>query len=301
MTGYLHPSYAESLSEFGKPRFLPRSGGWILERPVPGFPYRDAMGCYPLFVCKDWSQLHDDLRETEKDIVCLALVTDPFGNYDVSLLQQCFDKVIAYKEHFVAELSRPIEQSLSKHHRRNGRKALRQLRVEKCEEPAQLISDWTSLYVDLTSRHGIKGIAAFSRKVFEIQLRVPGIVAFRAVHQKNTVGMILWYIHEDIGYYHLGAYTESGYDLGASFALFWNAFEYFADIGVRWVDLGGGPGVLSGNDDGLSRFKRGWSTGTRPAYFCGRILDREKYSEVVSTQSTFGEAYFPAYRSGEFR
>lgn len=32
---YSHPGYAESLSEFGVPRSLPRCGGWLLERAFP--------------------------------------------------------------------------------------------------------------------------------------------------------------------------------------------------------------------------------------------------------------------------
>ena len=63
MNGYAHPAYAHSLAEFGSPRPLPRSGGWLLERPIPGSPYRDAMGCYPLFAAQDWSRLYSDLDE----------------------------------------------------------------------------------------------------------------------------------------------------------------------------------------------------------------------------------------------
>ena len=35
-SGYLHPNYAQSLAEFGKPRELTNCGGWILEREIPG-------------------------------------------------------------------------------------------------------------------------------------------------------------------------------------------------------------------------------------------------------------------------
>ena len=44
VTGYLHPGYARSLAEFGTPRELERSGGWLLERAIPGSSYFDAMG-----------------------------------------------------------------------------------------------------------------------------------------------------------------------------------------------------------------------------------------------------------------
>ena len=300
MAGYLHPFYAESLSEFGKPRLLPRSGGWILERPISGFPYHDAMGCYPLFACQDWSQLYEDLKEAKTDLVSLAVVTDPFGNHDTSLLQVCFDKVIAYKDHFVADLFRPIEQSVSAHHLRSARKAFREVKVEKCEQPAQFLGDWANLYVNLTSRHNIGGISAFSRVAFEMQFRVPGMIAFRAVHQERTVGMILWYVQRNVGYYHLGAYSDSGYRTRASFALFRTAFEYFRQNEVQWLNLGAAAGLQTGRDDGLTRFKRGWSTGTRTAYFCGRIFDAEKYQEVVNRTRKAATGYFPLYREGEF-
>ena len=60
-TGYRHALYAASFAEFGRPRPLPRSGGWVLERDIPGTGQRDGMGLYPLFVCPDWNALPDDL------------------------------------------------------------------------------------------------------------------------------------------------------------------------------------------------------------------------------------------------
>ena len=99
VTGYLHSKYAESLGEFGTPRKLPRCGGWILGRQIPGSPHHDAMGCYPLFVCQDWGQLQSDIEALDAEIVSLSLVTDPFGNYDEQLLGLCFpDVLIPFKE-----------------------------------------------------------------------------------------------------------------------------------------------------------------------------------------------------------
>ncbi|HSS29061.1 MAG TPA: hypothetical protein VLL50_14020, partial [Usitatibacter sp.] len=64
MLGYAHPGYAGSLAEFGTPRELPASGGWLLEREIPGGG-RDAMGCYPLLCCRDWRALREDLDSLE--------------------------------------------------------------------------------------------------------------------------------------------------------------------------------------------------------------------------------------------
>ena len=84
MTGYLHPEYAGSLSEFGKPQLLPRSGGQLLVRQIPNTDCVDAMGCYPLFCCRDWDQLPEDIEGLREQLVSVALVTDPFGNSDRS-------------------------------------------------------------------------------------------------------------------------------------------------------------------------------------------------------------------------
>lgn len=302
VTGYRHPKYAESLEEFGDPRELKQSGAWILERGIPGATDKDAIGCYPLFVCEEWSRLHADLEDIGNEIVTLSLVTDPFGNYDADYLRQCFrDVVIPFKEHFVIDLSRPVDALVSNHHRRYARKALRQVCAEKCEDPTQFIDEWVNLYAVLVARHNIRGITAFSRTSFARQLKVPGIVVFRAVHNETTVGMLLWYVQDEIGYYHLGAYSSEGYELRASFALFWFAIECFSADGLQWLNLGAGAGVKSDGTDGLSRFKRGWSSGTRTAYFCGRIFNHERYSDIMNTKGISGSEYFPAYRTAELR
>lgn len=301
MNGYLSSLYAYSLSEFGSPLLLPRSRAWILERSINGFPWKDAMGCYPLFGCQDWLQLPLDLDEISHDFVCLSVVTDPFGHYGVEYLQQCFrDLVIPYKEHFVIDLNLPKEKFVSKHHWRNADKALKSLDVERCDFPIQFLNDWVELYDNLIRKHRIKGIRAFSLSSFSKQLKVPGIVAFRAVYEQITVGMLLWYIQGEVGYYHLGAYTDRGYTLRASFALFWIAIQYFAEIGLQWLSLGAGAGLTSNIQDGLSRFKHGWSTGTRVAYLCGRIFNHTRYEEIMRTKGIPLNKYFPAYRRGEF-
>ena len=301
MTGYLHRDYAESQAEFGDPRELPCCGGWLLKREVPGFPSHDAMGCYPIFACRDWRQLHEDFKSLGDEVVALSLVTDPFGNYDEDCLRRCFrDVILPFKEHFVVDLHYSMKAFVSNHHRYYARKALRDVSVERCENSPQRISDWMSLYAALISRHRIKGIPAFSSSSFARQFGVPGLVIFRAMCKAATVGMTLWYVQEPLAYCHLGAYSLLGYKLGASFALFWRAIAHFAEQGLRWLNLGAGSGTEANSKDGLSFFKRGWSTGTRPAYFCGRIFDRKRYLEILKAKEITESGYFPAYRVGEF-
>jgi hypothetical protein len=300
-SGYAHPAYAAALEEFGQPRELIDSGGWILERGIPGASACDAMGCYPLFACRDWFSLQHDLNSIGQDLVSLVIVTDPFGAFSEGLLRDTFrDWVVPFKEHFVVDLSRPLSDFVCSHHRRNAEKALRSVYVEKCKNHMQFVHDWTDLYATLIKRHEIKGIAAFSASSFAKQFSVPGIVAFRAVHNEATVGMALWYVQGEIGYYHLGAYNSVGYQLRTSFALFQSALEYFRD-NLQWLNLGAGAGEKGDSSDGLSRFKRGWSTGSRIAYLCGRIFDPKRYNEIVQAKGISTHRYFPAYRAGEFQ
>jgi len=301
MNGYAHADYAAALAEFGSPRLLPGCGGWILERPIPRTPYRDAMGCYPLFACPDWPRLRDDLETLGDDLVSLAVVADPFGEHDPAYLRTCFpDVVVPFKEHLVVDLARSPGTFVDAHHRRNARKALETLAVERCADPTVLSGDWIRLYSTLVARHDVRGPAAFSAASLTEQLAVPGLTMFRAMRDDETVGMTLWYVDGGIGYYHLGAYSEAGYRLRASFGLFWRAIEHFAEQGLQWLGLGAAAGVSGAHeDDGLLRFKRGWATGTRTAYFCGRIFDPERYAGVPGTRHA-ASGYFPAYRQGEF-
>jgi hypothetical protein len=161
------------------------------------------------------------------------------------------------------------------------------------------VDEWMDLYTNLIRRHNLKGIKAFSRTAFAKQLRVPGIVMFRAVHRGTTNGMQLWYVQGEVGYSHLTAVSPLGYKLRSSYAIYWAAIEHFSNK-VSWLDLGAGGGASSASVDSLSEFKRGWSNETRTAYFCGRVFDRKKYDEVVKASGMFSTDYFPAYRKGEF-
>lgn len=300
-TGYLNHLYAQSLAEYGMPLELPASQGWILKRPIPGTHEFDGMGCYPIFACQDWSALPTDLAQVAGQLICLSVVTDPFGRYNQQDLLNAFvDIARPYKQHFVIDLAQAPESFVATHHQRNAVKALRTVAVDVSASPLVFLDEWLSLYAHLIERHHIQGMTRFSREAFSRQLSVPGALAFRARVAGETIGMLLWYVQGQVAYYHLGAYSPEGYDRNASFALFWQALEHFTSHGLQWLSLGAGAGVQGNETDGLTRFKRGWSTGTRTAYFCGRIFDHKKYREIVTTQRTPPTDFFPAYRLGGF-
>lgn len=301
-SGYVHPLYVHSFIEHGTPIELPASKGWLLKRSIPRTSQFDGMGCYPIFACQDWSALGTDLNWVADQLVSLSLVTDPFGRYNQQdLLNTFIDVARPYKQHFVIDLHQQPEKFVAAHHQRNAHKALKMVAVEVCtEQTIKYLNEWVALYGNLIERHNITGITKFSREAFAKQISTPGIVVFRASLNDKTVGMLLWYVQGNVAYYHLGAYSPDGYQLNASFALFWAALGYFANEGLQWLGLGAGAGALGNANDGLTRFKRGWSTGTRTAYFCGRIFDRKKYQEIVEARGISATDFFPAYRHGEF-
>ena len=111
-TGYGHADYAESLAEWGTPLHLPRSNSWLLRRAIPGSSRHDAMGPYPLFSCHNWSQLAADLDEVSSDLVSVVLVPESFTPVDRTGLERCFDRVTYFKDHFIADLRRPVEENV---------------------------------------------------------------------------------------------------------------------------------------------------------------------------------------------
>jgi hypothetical protein len=298
--GYMHPMYAQSLIEHGEPLELPASQGWILKRSIAGTSQFDGMGCYPIFVCQNWSALGMDLAGLADQLVCVSLVTDPFGRYNQQdLLSTFVDIARPYKQHFVIDLQQRPKNFVATHHQRNADKALSKVVIEDCVEPLQYLDEWIGLYNNLIERHQITGITRFSAAAFVKQLSIPGIAAFRATLATQTIGMILWYVQGNIGYYHLGAYNADGYRLKVSFALFWKALEHFSSKGLQWLSLGAGAGTYGDMNDGLTRFKKGWSTSVRTVYFCGRIFNQKKYQEIVQSRGIPPSNYFPAYRSDE--
>ncbi len=296
--GYLHADYANSLTEFGTPRCLPLSGGWILERPIESTSDVDATGCYPLFCCENWSNLPRDLELLGTGFVSVGLVADPFGAYDELLLHDAFpDLVLPFKKHYVVDLQRGRALPGSSHHRYYARRAAQKIHVEMAPSPISFVEEWSTLYAQLVLRRAIRGAARFSASSFERQLRVPGLVMFRALEENQVVGAHLWMTNGEVAYSHLTAVTDRGYQTRAAYALMGAAIEHFGGL-TRWLDLGGEAG-LSDEGGGLASFKRGWATGTRMAYFCGRVLNRRKYEQLVKSTSMPRPEYFPAYRSGE--
>ena len=297
---YAHPDYCRSLAEFGTPRELRRSGGNILVREIPGTDAVDGMGPYPLFACRDWSGLREDIDDLRGELTTLALVADPYADCDRRDLERVFDGVSLLKERFSVDLTKDPLASVTRHHAYYARRALRELEVTRLEDPSGFLERWVTLYANLVERHELRGIHAFSRRAFETQLALPGAELFVAHSGDECVGAHVWLRGDGVAYSHLTALSERGYRQFASYALYAEAIRCFSeevDEGLRLLDLGAGAGVKSDGKDGLSKFKRGWSNSTRPTWFCSQVLDPGHYAELTREEPARSSTWFPAYRS----
>ena len=296
MSGYLSREYAESFTEFGLPVLLPYSRGHVLRRRIPGTPYSDVTGLYPLFCCEDWCKIGHDFDTLDPELVSLCLVADPFGNHSPALFAETFDVVLPFKARYIVSLSQPPEAFVSTHHRKYAYRALDRLRIEHCPVPSQHLDDWIALYAEICRRRRIRDLRAFSPEAFRCQLQTPGLVMFRAQHEGRTVAIHLWISHRHVAYAHLAGHAPEAYRLHASYALYWQALQWFYGR-VEFLDLGGTAGAEEETDHGLAFFKKGWATEVRPGYLCGRVLRTDLYASLVQGRAVESARHFPAYRA----
>ena len=191
--GYADAGYADSLSEFGAPRELPRAAAGCSSGRIAGESEHDLMGPYPIFACPNWAGLADDLDALRGRAVSVVVVADPLAPVTEPDLRQAFpDRVAPFKPHQVRDLDRPAalpsaSPPSSPAGRACGRgRGLRRPDGAPGGMDASLCRAWST-------RHGVTGIAAFSRAAFRRQLAAARPGGLRAVRDGETVGMALWF------------------------------------------------------------------------------------------------------------
>lgn len=294
--GYRDPAYPATLSAWGRPVPLASAGGWLLERAVPGSDARDATGPYPLFACRDWRALGDDLDALEGRLVTVTAITDPFADTTEAELRAAFRTLVRpYRHHYVIDLAPGAPRSWSHHTEHTARRALRTLDLELVADPTTHALTWTELYGCLVSRHGITGMRAFSLASFTRLLAMPGVSLLLARHEGHVVAGQVYLRQDDVIHCHLGAATPEAYALGAFHAMDRHSVDLFRGS-AAWLDLGGGQS--DDDSDGLSRYKHRWTSLTRQTWLCGRILDPATYTALTGAPSDPAGGWFPAYRAG---
>jgi sugar O-acyltransferase (sialic acid O-acetyltransferase NeuD family) len=143
---------------------------------------------------------------------------------------------------------------------------------------------------------------AFSEESFRKQLTTPGMILFVGKRQGEVISAHLVTRHDAVAYSHLAASTPEGYQNSAAYGVYWKTMEYLASQGVHWFNIGAAAGVATSStyDTGLGSFKHGWTTMSRPVYFCGKVFDALRYAAICRECRVGPTDYFPAYRKNEF-
>jgi hypothetical protein len=291
-------SYAETLGHIGRVRWLPQAGGALFERNVSGTIYTDLVGPYPWAGFDDWSKLGDDLSRMHSGtapVSVTAVVAPSTASTDAALQRAFPDHLVDFKPHFLVDLSSNYGDSFAASHRRKISRRDERLSICCVEPTGSVRSDWVRLYRALADRHQLSEMASFSASALTRQLYLDGTHVFAARLEQETVGMAIFMVDGPLAAYHLGAYSRRGYELEASFSLFPVAFKSLAANGVKLLNLGGGSGLGPSVNDGLSRFKRGWSTHQEMSRIGGRIIRPDVYAQLSGASPPSN--YFPRYRS----
>lgn len=291
----IHPygseAYAKAFAGVAEAVELPATGVWVLGRNIPGSQRCDLVGCYPRTAIPVDGELENDFPALRlAGYVSLTMATDVFFRPEPTQLGRMFDVCRPFKWHYILDCNEPF--AYARHHRYEVSRSRRHCTV-RAVDLTQHMQPWLDLYRTLVRRRGVKGLADFSDGYFTKLAKLDGLLATAALHEDEIVGMHLWLIHGKWVYSHLGASSESGYRMGASYALYDDVINRF--YGSHSIDFGGVAGTTDNVQDGLARFKRGFANTNAPSYLCGKILDVDAYRALcVSCGEVQG--FFPAYR-----
>jgi hypothetical protein len=285
---YASTLYAKAFAPEYKAVHLKAADTHILLRPIVGTDYHDALGVYPLCPMAKDAELEKDFADlAAQGLVSLVLVADPFFAPPLIKMEQAFDRVTPFKEHFICNLR--VENQYTTHHRYEVKRAYKHCET-RLINLAEHLDEWYGLYHTLIEKRGITGIQAFPKQYFAALCDLKPIV-IAAFCEGRMTSAHLWFQHENYVYSHLAASSEEGYKFSAAYAVYDHSILYFREQGVAIMDLGGGAGNEA--SAGLTFLKKGFSNDTIMCYLCAKVLNDDIYQKLRAGKTT---NYFPAYR-----
>src|SRR5208283_155928 len=240
------------------------------------------------------SDLGEGLEALRKGgFVSATLVVDGLLGPPLNLLKGAFTVAWPFKTHYLVDPTGAYRPS--KHHRYEIRRAT-QRGIEIRTVPLRVILDtWTALYEELVYRHRIAGVQRFTRESFEALAACKGLTAVAAYIGGELIACHLWFQYKDFVWSHLAASNALGYATGAAYVVYDQSIRNFSG---HLINLGGSAGIADAADDGLARFKAGFSNRTRAAYLIGSVLDPTTYESLCAERGDpNAHDYFPAYRA----
>jgi len=293
----LHPyatlAYAKTLTHVGHPLHVPDWHTYVIARDYEGKAV-DAVGPYPITCLAPESDLRSGLDALgNAGCVSVTFVVDNLIGPPISKFQNAFTFVRPFKTHYLVDGVVGTYQP-SKHHRYEIRRAAQRGVEVRIVPLLEILDEWTALYDALISHHHIAGAQRFSRTSFEALANCEGFSTVAAFVDRKLVSCHLWVEFQNFVWSHLAASNALGYESGASYAVYDHSIRHFSR---RLINLGGAAGIGGTADDGLARFKAGFSNRTQTVYLMGSVLNPELYLTLCAERDTSTSDYFPAYRA----
>lgn len=291
---YATRAFAESLSHWGRALEVPAWGCHVIVRDIAN-DGEDAAGVYPITPIIENADITAGLQQLKKyGLVSVVLVLDDFHRPALEQLSKHFTKVLPFKPHYIYRPPKgPMEYD--SHHKRALKKAMNKVKtgvVDLKHDGA----GWQTLYDALIAKLKLSGLHAFPHTHHDALARMDEVIAVGAWLGNELVSCHVWVRYKDRLHSHLIASNEAGYDTRAAYAVNQASIKMFAD--AELLNFGGGAGNSVDADDGLARFKRGFSNDTASSYLCSAVLDQERYDTLVAARKFTGPVtYFPAYRA----
>jgi hypothetical protein len=293
----VHPyatlAYADTLAHVGRPVHVVEWQTYVIARDWKGRAM-DAIGPYPITCLADESDLGSGLDLLRKEgFVSITLVVEDLLGPPIDKLQQTFDFARPFKTHYLVDEAGGTYQP-SKHHRYEIRRAARAGVEVRVVPLLDILDAWIGLYDGLITNHRIVGAQRFPRESFEVLANCDGLVTVAAFVGQDLVSCHLWIEYKGFVWSHLAASSALGYSNGAAYAVCDQSIRTFSG---KVIDLGGAAGVNDASDNGLARFKAGFSNRQHRAYLCGAVLDTKAYLALCANTDAARSDYFPAYRA----
>lgn len=194
-----------------------------------------------------------------------------------------------------------FEQGMRNSHKR----AIRKLQKAGFEVRINHWEDYTvfqKLYAQTMTRVNAARYYFFSGAYFDDFRRVlsPNVALISVLNPAGKVVAGGLFVRTGgIVQYHLGGTTDDHLNWAPSKLMFYKAFEYYAESGAEWLNLGGG---LGGRDDELFQFKLGFSQVIYPYSTQRIVVDGAAYetlcerNQIVHGIDDVPESFFPKYR-----
>lgn len=297
MTALIHPyaSYetASLYRHIGVPIEIPEWKCWLLKRVIPETDQFDCIGSYPMLIIdRDANLLGGINRLSDMGIISVVFVTDTFTCPSHQNMITVFDYNKPFKTHFIYNTKIGSIQ-YNKHHRYEIKQALKQIEI-RIISLKDYIEDWIILYQGLIQKHNIRGASALSKEALENLVNLNDITSIAAFKDNKMVSCHLWIKYQQYVYSFLAASNEEGYRHRASYAIYDAAIQYFTDVDM--INFGGCAGAIDNVQDGLAKFKAGFSNDSKMSYVFGSVIKPETYTKLCGS-NTENIHYFPAYRA----